>query len=127
VRAFGLAPTAAVAGKVTIGTATTRVLAALGQTPFRPPSVGGWPAQAAWLNTAADQLKLDFAQAIAAPALATPAGQALVAATDRSSHLAWLLGLDGWRPATAAALAQVAHDPAALVAFALTSPDFALA
>ncbi len=127
VRAFGLAPGAAVAGKVTVGIATTRVLAALGQTPFRPPSVGGWPAQAAWLNTAADQLKLSFAQAIAAPALANPVGQALVAATDRPAHLAWLLGLEGWRPATAAALAEVAHDPAALIAFGLTSPDFSLA
>jgi uncharacterized protein (DUF1800 family) len=127
VRAFGLAPTAPLAGKVTVGTATTHVLAALGQTPFRPPSVGGWPAQAAWLNTAADQLKLSFAQALAAPALATPAGQALVAATDRPAQLAWLLGLDGWRPATAAALGQVARDPATLVTFALTSPDFSLA
>jgi uncharacterized protein (DUF1800 family) len=127
VRAFGLAPDAVVAGKVTVATATTRVLAALGQTPFRPPSVGGWPAQAAWLNTAADQLKLTFAQAIAAPALATATGQALVAAADRPGHLAWLLGLDGWRPATAAALASVAGDPATLVTFGLTSPDYALA
>jgi hypothetical protein len=60
VRAFGFTPDTVVAGKVTVGMATTRVLAALGQTPFRPPSVGGWPAQAAWLNTAADQLKLTF-------------------------------------------------------------------
>jgi uncharacterized protein (DUF1800 family) len=127
VRAFGLAPDAIVAGKVRVATATTRVLAALGQTPFRPPSVGGWPAQAAWLNTAADQLKLTFAQAIAAPALATAAGQALVAASDRPGHLAWLLGLDGWRPATATALAAVAADPAALVTFGLTSPDFSVA
>src|SRR4029077_14724738 len=49
VRAFGLPPDAALAGKLTVGAATTRALAGLSQTPFRPPSVGGWPAQAAWL------------------------------------------------------------------------------
>jgi uncharacterized protein (DUF1800 family) len=127
VRAFGLRPDATLAGKVTVGAATTRALAGLGQTPFRPPSVGGWPAQAAWLNTAADQVKLAFAQALAPAAVASAAGQAVVAAPDRPAQLAWLLGLDGWRPATAAALAGVAHDPAALVTFALTSPDFSLA
>jgi uncharacterized protein (DUF1800 family) len=127
VRAFGLAPDAPFAGKLTVGAATTRALAGLSQTPFRPPSVGGWPAQAAWLNTAADQVKLAFAQALAPAALTTATGQALVAAADRPAHLAWLLGLDGWRPATAAVLAGVAHDPAAVVTFALTSPDFSLA
>jgi uncharacterized protein (DUF1800 family) len=126
VRAFSLAPDALV-GRTTVTAATTRVLATLGQTPFRPPSVGGWPAQAAWLNTAADQLKLAFARSIANAALATAAGQELVAASDRPEHLAWLLGLDGWRPATATALTAVAHDPPTLVMFGLTSPDFALA
>jgi hypothetical protein len=38
-----------------------------------------------------------------------------------------MLGLDGWRPATARVLAAVAAAPETLVMFALTSPDFALA
>ncbi len=127
VRAFGLSPQTRVTEKLTVGRATAKVLADLGQTPFRPPSVGGWPAQAAWLNTAADQVKLTFARALAPAALATPAGVALQAAGDRPAHLAWMLGLDGWRPATAAALATVADDAATLVILGLTSPDVSLA
>jgi hypothetical protein len=81
------------------------------------------------LNTAADQIKLAFARAIAAVASSSPAGQALAASavSDRPAHLAWLLGLDAWRPATAAALASVAADQATLVVFGLTSPDNQLA
>jgi uncharacterized protein (DUF1800 family) len=127
VRAFGLAPGSSVRGATTVVDLTVRVLAALGQTPFRPPSVGGWPAQEAWLNTAAGQIKLQFATKIAAAALATPAGASLQAATDRPARLAWLLGLDAWRPTTLAVLQKVASDPKLLVAFGLTSPDFNLA
>jgi uncharacterized protein (DUF1800 family) len=128
-RAFGLPPAAALPGGTTVAAAARTVVAGLGQTPFEPPSVGGWPAQEAWLNTAADQLKLTFARAIAVAAAATPAGAALAttAAADRPSHLAWLLGLDGWRPATATALASVADDPNLLITFALTAPDYQLA
>ena len=105
------------------------MLAGLGQTPFRPPSVGGWPADEAWLNTAADQIKLRFAHVVSAAASATPAGKdlAATAAGDRPAHLAWLLGLDGWQPPTAAALATVAADPISLMVFGLTSPDYQLA
>ncbi len=112
-----------------VAVATRTVLAGLGQTPFRPPSVGGWPADEAWLNTAADQIKLRFARVVSAAAAATPAGKdlAATAAGDRPAHLAWLLGLDGWQPPTAAALATVAADPISLMVFGLTSPDYQLA
>jgi uncharacterized protein (DUF1800 family) len=128
-RAFGLPPTAALPGGTTLAAATRNVLAALGQTPFAPPSVGGWPAQEAWLNTAADQQKLTFARAIANAAATTPAGAAVATtpAADRPSHLAWLLGLDGWRPATATALSSVADDASLLITFGLTAPDYQLA
>jgi uncharacterized protein (DUF1800 family) len=127
VRAFGLAPGTTVRGATTVVDLTVRALGALAQTPFRPPSVGGWPAQEAWLNSAAGQIKLRFATAIAAAALAMPAGASLQAATDRPARLAWLLGLDGWRPTTTAVLREVASDTKLLVAFGLTSPDFNLA
>jgi uncharacterized protein (DUF1800 family) len=128
-RAFALTAPTALAGGTTVGAAARTVLSGLGQIPFSPPSVGGWPAQEAWLNTAADQLKLTFARAVATVAAATPAGAALAttAAADRPAHLAWLLGLDGWRPATAAALKSVADNPSVLVTFGLTAPDYQLA
>jgi uncharacterized protein (DUF1800 family) len=128
-RSFGLTADMSAAGGPKVAVATRTVLAGLGQTPFRPPSVGGWPADEAWLNTAADQIKLRFARVVSAAAAATPAGKALAAtaAGDRPAHLAWLLGLDGWQPPTAAALATVAADPISLVVFGLTSPDYQLA
>jgi uncharacterized protein (DUF1800 family) len=129
VRALGLAPDVAVAAESDVATAAVRALAALGQTPFRPPSVGGWPAQGAWLNTAAEQVKLSFATTIARAALDSAAGHELTATkeSDRPPHLAWMLGLDGWWPSTADALASVAADPAMLVVLGLTSPEWALA
>ena len=41
---------------------------ALGQVPFQPPSVGGWPSGAAWLTTFASQTRLRFADFLAAHA-----------------------------------------------------------
>jgi uncharacterized protein (DUF1800 family) len=112
-----------------VGAAIRAALTGLGQAPFQPPSVGGWPAQEAWLNTAADQLKLTFARAVANAAAATPAGSALAATAiaDRPGHLAWLLGLDGWQPGTVSALTAVADNPGLLITFALTAPDYQLA
>ena len=40
-------------------------LDALGQVPFRPPSVGGWPAAIAWLSTAATKERLTSPAAVA--------------------------------------------------------------
>ena len=41
------------------------VLQALGQVPFYPPSVGGWPSGQAWLSTAAADLRFAAAAALA--------------------------------------------------------------
>src|SRR5262249_11073963 len=78
-RTFALTPAMTLPGGTTVAAAARAALTGLGQAPFQPPSVGGWPAQEAWLNTAADQLKLTFARAVAAAAAATPAGSALAA------------------------------------------------
>ena len=40
----------------------------LGQVPLQPPSVGGWPANAAWLTTASLQVRLRLAAGLAAAA-----------------------------------------------------------
>ena len=70
-------------------------LNALGQVPLRPPSVGGWPAGAAWLTTSSLQARLRLAELLAAataPAVlarltaapaAGPAGRAGPAAGGR--------------------------------------------
>ncbi|MFN2608605.1 MAG: DUF1800 family protein [Acidimicrobiales bacterium] len=116
-RAFGLR-----AADVPAAVAT---LSGLGQVPFAPPNVGGWPQNGYWLNTSTALDRLRFAAAVAAraagPALASvcPAGRA--AATAR------ILSVDGWGPATAAALAGAAADPRTLLTIALVSPEYVLA
>ena len=51
----------------------------------------------------------------------------LVPATQRVDAAANFLGLDGWGDTTAAALTQLANEPAQMVALALTSPEYVLA
>jgi uncharacterized protein (DUF1800 family) len=103
------------------GRALLGALAALGQVPFRPPSVGGWPGGVAWLSTAATRARLGFARAAAEAADLD--GVARVAPKDRPDAAARLLGVDGWTARTRAALAEAAADPPRLVTLALVSPE----
>jgi uncharacterized protein (DUF1800 family) len=119
-RSLGLA-----AGDPQVGQATAAVLQALGQVPFNPPSVGGWPAQAGWLTTATQLSRLRYAQLLASKAdLSTLAG---VAPAARPLAAAGLLGVDVWGDRTTAALARAASEPKALMALALIAPESVLA
>ncbi len=96
-------------------------LADLGQVPFAPPNVGGWPAGTPWLTTASALARLNLARAVVnvgdvSPVTAAPKN-ARVAAT------AALLGLPAFTPRTAAALAPLTGNPPQLVATALASPE----
>jgi uncharacterized protein (DUF1800 family) len=96
-------------------------LAGLGQVPFAPPDVGGWPAGAPWLTTAAALSRLQLARAVAGAA-------DLSAVTDvptagRVAATAELLGLPAFTPRTTDALTPLAGRPPDLVAAALTSPE----
>jgi uncharacterized protein (DUF1800 family) len=98
------------------------VLSGLGQQPFNPPSVGGWPADAAWLTTASTQARTNFATAAAAAAdLSAVADEP---AGSRPDAVAQLLSVDGWTARTGAALAAAGGNPARLVALALLSPEY---
>jgi len=102
--------------------AVLATLAGLGQVPFQPPSVGGWPANAAWLTTAATQVRTKFAAAAAAAAdLSAIADEPVAGRPDAVAHL---LGLDGWTPRTRAAMAAAGGNPARLVTLALVSPEY---
>ncbi len=46
---------------------------------------------------------------------------------QRVAAVADVLGIEGWGPTTAAALAQVASRPEELAALALTAPEYVLA
>lgn len=103
-------------------------LAGLGQVPLAPPSVGGWPQNAAFLTTASALTRTKVAAALVeraaeAGGLAEVVGSSpgmRVAATER------LLSVD-FGPQSSAALGKIADDPKGLVSLALTTPEVVLA
>lgn len=97
-------------------------LAGLGQVPFAPPNVGGWPAGQLWLTTAAAQARIDFARwAVTAGDISQVADASTSSRIDAAAHL---LGIDAFSQRTATALADVAADPQSLVELALLSPEY---
>lgn len=100
------------------------VLAALGQVPFDPPSVGGWPQNEGWLSTASALARWRWANEIAAMPVADISLVADASAADQPDAAATLLSVDSWSPATASALSRVAGDPAMVVTLALVSPEY---
>jgi uncharacterized protein (DUF1800 family) len=96
----------------------------LGQLPLSPPSVGGWPAGAAWLTTSATQVRLRAAELIAAKApldrlTAVPAAQ-------RIDVLARLLVVDAFTTRTREVLSSTVANPRQLLALGLASPEYAV-
>ena len=141
-RAFGLnadlqpsdaAPgaTAAAAGKAKGGgdargapASVRAILIRLAQEPFNPPSVGGWPQNEYWLNTATSLTRLQVGMSLAARLdlgwlSGLPVNQRLDAVATR-------LSIDGWGQTTAGALNHVASNPAVLVGLALSAPETVL-
>ncbi|NKI45287.1 DUF1800 domain-containing protein [Streptomyces physcomitrii] len=110
------------------GRVLLRSLGGLGQTPFAPPSVGGWPSGPAWLTTAAAQSRLTFAQYVTRAARDTEAMAAIRKETagERPEALARLLGVREWSKSTRAVLVDASADPARSLAIALTSPEYSV-
>ncbi|MET8039298.1 DUF1800 domain-containing protein [Micromonospora sp. NPDC005215] len=100
-------------------------LNALDQVPLRPPSVGGWPAGAAWLTTSSLQARLRTAEMLAAAVNPAVLARLTAAPTaGRPDALARLLVVDGWSARTRAALTPLAGDPRKLLAAGLVSPEY---
>ncbi|OLB73551.1 MAG: hypothetical protein AUI14_25950 [Actinobacteria bacterium 13_2_20CM_2_71_6] len=102
---------------------TDRGLKALGQTLFAPPSVGGWPAGAAWLSTSATEHRVAFATQLAARA-SRPVLDAVAAGGVEG--LSRLLVVDGFTDRTRAVLGGAVKDPKRLLALGLASPEYAV-
>jgi uncharacterized protein (DUF1800 family) len=107
-------------------------LRGMGQVPFRPPSVGGWPSGASWLTTSAGVARLQLAQLLAKQvsgvgAKAAAPGQPdlgqLAKSSARVDGVRALLGVDAWTDRTRNALAGLT-DPAQLVAVAACAPEY---
>ncbi len=98
------------------------LLFALGQVPFAPPDVAGWPANGAWLSTASARLRLEGATYLAG--VADLSSLSSTPKDRRVQAIGRLLAVERWGSATLAALESVASDPARLLALALVSPEF---
>jgi uncharacterized protein (DUF1800 family) len=94
-------------------------LRGMGQIPFQPPSVGGWPSGGAWLTTSSALTRLRVAQLLTARA-----DLSALSHGDPVAAVAALLNVDGWSDRTAAALRAVAGEPAKLAAVAATAPEY---
>jgi uncharacterized protein (DUF1800 family) len=92
-------------------------LRGMGQVPFLPPSVGGWPAGPAWLTTAAGMSRLQLAR------LLTSNVDLSGLSGDPVAGLGNLLGVD-WSDRTRAALTPLARQPKQLVAVAVCAPEY---
>lgn len=102
------------------------LLGGLGQVPFTPPNVSGWPQNSYWLNSSTAMQRLRLAAALVSRADLSAVSS--VPAARRSQAAADQLGMhEGWRPATARALGRVAQEPAALMTLALVAPEYLMA
>jgi uncharacterized protein (DUF1800 family) len=106
----------------TSATMITGTLKILGQQPFYPPSVGGWPSGQAWLSTAGATTRLDAATALARVGDLSTVEQA--ARADRIDAAGYLLGIGAWTDRSAAALRPLAGKPRELVAVAANTPEY---
>ncbi|HEY4990992.1 MAG TPA: DUF1800 domain-containing protein [Nakamurella sp.] len=98
------------------------VLQALGQVPFYPPSVAGWPAGQAWLSTAAADLR--FTAAVALVKNADLGAISGTAEAGRVDAVGYQLGVGAWSDRSRSVLQDAAADPRKLVAIALNTREY---
>jgi uncharacterized protein (DUF1800 family) len=97
-------------------------LRTLGQRPFYPPSVGGWPSGPVWLSTASAGARLRVATQLAhvgdlSTIESTTAG-------DRIDAAGYLIGVGAWSDRTVQALQPLVRRPPQLVAAAVNTPEY---
>jgi hypothetical protein len=93
--------------------------------PLEPPSVGGWPANAAWLTTSSLQVRLRLSAALAAVASSSTVDALRVGGNDEKlAAVARLLAIDAWTDRTRDALLAAAADPRRLLTVGLASPEY---
>ncbi len=112
--------TAGIASRETL---VRRTLLGLGQVPFDPPSVGGWPQNGYWLSTSSALTRLSFAQSVTG--FASLAWLQGIPRSQRGDAIAARLALPTLTTATRAAI-DAATTPQASLATALVSPEFVL-
>jgi len=100
-----------------------RFLKTLGQVPFDPPNVGGWPTDEAWLNISSMQARLAFSKYLVAQVDLT-ALSAIPRTDARIQYLADLLGVAQWSFRTKSVLRTALSNPADLLTVAINAPEY---
>ncbi len=94
----------------------------LGQVPFIPPNVGGWPSGEFWLTASSAQYRLQFAQS-----LIQQADMGFLKAIQpslRYSFLADHLGVAAFSLRTQRALRDASGDPSRVFLLAISTPEY---
>lgn len=98
------------------------VLRTLGQVPFYPPNVSGWPNGQAWLSTVAADTRMHTALALTQTGDLSTISSA--ATSDRLDAVGYLLGVGAFSARSAAVLRAEIRNPPRLVAVALNTPEY---
>ena len=94
----------------------------LGQVPFNPPNVGGWPAGEAWLSSATAQYRIAFATWLIKQSDLRVLNEMRPAL--RTTKSADWLGIPEWSTRTQSALRTAINEPAQFALLALCSPEY---
>ena len=100
-----------------------RFLATMGQVPFDPPNVGGWPTDEAWLNISSVQARLSFSRYLLAQSDLS-AFNAIPPSDLRLNFLADLLGVALWSSRTKAVLRTALNNPQELLLIGINAPEY---
>ena len=98
-------------------------LRGMGQVPFLPPSVGGWPSGGGWLTTGAALARVQVARLISERATLS-SDAARTPTRQRVEYLRRLLGVDHFSTRSADAISQVAGRLPLAITVAACSPEY---
>lgn len=98
------------------------VLAVMGQRPFYPPDVNGWPRGQPWLSTAGTAARVWAAERLVT--LGDLSAVESAAPGDRIDAVGYRIGIGAWSPRTVRALEPLRDDPPRLVAAAINTPEY---
>ena len=97
-------------------------LRGLGQRPFYPPDVGGWPHGRVWMSTASADIRMRAASQLARAGDLSSIEDA--GADDRIDAVGYLIGVGAWSDRTVTALKSLVRRPVQLVAAAVNTPEY---
>jgi len=99
-----------------------RQLYAMGQVPFVPPSVAGWPSGSTWFTSTSAQARLNLSLRLVSTSRVR--WLAKTKPGERPRVLADHLGVPEWSPSTAAVLSAKQNSARDAFVLAINSPDY---